>query len=62
MNVKEALNAYNKSIYLDKSNSDSLYRAALLYKKNGNSNKATQIQKELLLIDEVKGLELENLL
>jgi len=62
LNVKEALNAYNKSIYLDKSNSDSLYRAALLYKKNGNSNKATQIQKELLLIDEVKGLELENLL
>ena len=62
LNFDGALNAYNKSIDLDKNNSDSLYRSALLHTKNGDSNKAKKIQRNLLLIDEVKGLELEKLL
>jgi serine protease Do len=62
LNFEGALTAYNKSIDLDKINSDSLYRSALLHKKNGDSNEAKKIQRNLLLIDEVKGLELEKLL
>ena len=62
LNFEGALTAYNKSIDLDKNNSDSLYRSALLHKKNGDSNEAKKIQRNLLLIDEVKGLELEKLL
>ena len=62
LNFEGALNAYNKSIDLDKNNSDSLYRSALLYSKNGDSNKAKKIQRDLLLIDEAKGLELKSLL
>jgi serine protease Do len=62
LNLEAALTSYNKSINLDKNNSDSLYRSALLHNKNGNSSKAKQIQKKLFLIDEIKGRELENLL
>ena len=61
-NLNIAQNAYNKSIHLDKNNSDSLYRSALLYKNKGNLNKAKLIQKDLLIIDKVKALELEKLL
>ncbi len=61
-NLNIAQNAYNKSIHLDKNNSDSLYRSALLYKNEGNLNKAKLIQKNLLIIDEVKALKLEKLL
>jgi hypothetical protein len=61
-NLNIAQNAYNKSIHLDKNNSDSLYRSALLYKNEGNLNKAKLIQKDLLIIDEVKALKLEKLL
>ena len=61
-NLNIAQNAYNKSIHLDKNNSDSLYRSALLYKNKGNLNKAKLLQKDLLIIDEVKALELEKLL
>ena len=56
--MEAALTAYNKSIDLDKNNSDSMYRSALLYNKNGNLNKAKKIQRSLLVIDEIKGLEL----
>ena len=62
LKLEAALAAYNKSIDLDKNNSDSMYRSALLYNKNGNSNKAKNIQRKLLMIDEVKGLELANTL
>jgi serine protease Do len=62
LNLDIALKSYKKSIALDKNNSDSLYRSALLYKKNGNLEKAKKIQTNLLLIDEVKGLELGTLL
>jgi len=58
LNLEAALTAYNKSIDLDKNNSDSMYRSALLYNKNGNLNKAKKIQRSLLVIDEIKGLEL----
>ena len=61
-NLNIAQKAYNKSIYLDKNNSDSLYRSALLYKNKGNLNKAKLLQKNLLIIDEVKALKLEKLL
>ena len=61
-NLNIAQKAYNKSIHLDKNNSDSLYRSALLYKNKGNLNKAKIIQKDLLIIDKVKALELEKLL
>jgi|TARA_B110000037_G_C17098200_1_gene496861 serine protease Do len=62
LNFEEALNSYNKSIVLDKNNSDSMYRSALLHKRNGDLIKAKKIQKNLLIVDEVKGLELKNLL
>jgi tetratricopeptide (TPR) repeat protein len=57
-----ALSSYNKSISIDKNNSDSLFRSALIYHKNGNLSKAKTIQKDLFLINEAKGLELEELL
>ena len=62
LNTEVALSAYEESINLDINNSDSLYRSALLHHKNGNPNKAKEIQKDLLIIDEVRGLELEKLL
>ena len=62
LNLDVALNSYKKSIALDGNNSDSLFRSALLYKKDGFSDRAKKIQRNLLLIDEVKGLELEKLL
>ena len=61
-NLKIALKAYNKSIDLDKNNSDSLYRLAIIYKNNGDLDKAKLIQKNLLIIDEVKALDLEIIL
>ena len=57
-----ALSSYNKSISIDKNNSDSLFRSALIHHKNGNLSKAKKIQKDLFLINEAKGLELEELL
>ena len=62
LNIEVALSAYKESINLDINNSDSLYRSALLHHKNGNPDKAKEIQKDLLIIDEVRGLELEKLL
>ena len=62
LNTEVALSAYKKSINLDTNNSDSLFRSALLYHKNGNPSKAKEIQKDLLVIDEVRGIELEQLL
>lgn len=56
-----ALSSYNKSISIDKNNSDSLFRSALIHHKNGNLSKAKTIQKDLFLINEAKGLELEEL-
>ena len=57
-----ALSSYNKSISIDKNNSDSLFRSALIHHKNGNLSKAKKIQKDLFLINEAKGLELEKLI
>ena len=57
-----ALSSYNKSISIDKNNSDSLFRSALIHHKNGNLSKAKKIQKDLFLINEAKGLELEELI
>jgi len=62
LNTEGALSAYKKSINLDINNSDSLFRSALLHHKNGDLNKAKEIQKDLLVIDEVRGLELGQLL
>ena len=61
LNTEVALSAYKKSIDLDTNNSDSLFRSALLHHRNGNLSKAKEIQKDLLVIDEVRGIELEQL-
>ena len=61
-NNKIAFSAYKKSIDLNQNNSDSLFRLAILHKNKGNLTKAKLIQKDLLKIDEVKGLELEIIL
>jgi len=39
-----------------------LFRSALIYNTKGNLSKAKTIQKDLLLINEAKALELEELL
>ena len=62
LNLDIALSSYNKSISKDKNNSDSLFRSALIYNTKGNLSKAKTIQKDLLLINEAKALELEELL
>ena len=62
LNLDIALNSYSKSISIDKNNSDSLFRSALIHHKNGNSSMAKKIQKNLFLINEAKGLELKELL
>ena len=62
LNQDIALKSYKRSISIDKNNSDSLFRSALIHHKNGNLNKAKNIQKDLFLINEAKSLELEELL
>ena len=62
LNLDIALKSYKKSISIDKNNSDSLFRSALIHHKNGNLSKVKNIQKDLFLINETKSLELEELL
>ena len=62
LNLDIALKSYKKSISIDRNNSDSLFRSALIHYQNGNLSKAKNIQKDLFLINETKSLELEELL
>jgi len=61
LNLDIALKSYKKSISIDRNNSDSLFRSALIHYQNGNLSKAKNIQKDLFLINETKSLELEEL-
>ncbi len=45
LNLDIALNSYSKSISIDKNNSDSLFRSALIHHKNGNSSMAKKFKR-----------------